>query len=160
MRHKGENTIKESPMAAKSTFALIAVAVLAVGGYAYFNTSTPETADAPDAEEIEDGSPIVSITVPEMTGRAVIGKAAFNAKCAVCHGENATGQNGIAPPLIHDIYRPGHHGEEAFQRAARNGVTAHHWSFGNMPPVEGVTPGDIKAIVAYIRVLQQANGIN
>ena len=40
------------------------------------------------------------------------------------------------------------------------GVRAHHWSFGNMPAVEGLTRADVKMIVAYIRELQRANGIN
>jgi hypothetical protein len=29
-----------------------------------------------------------------------------------------------------------------------------------MPPVAGVTDGDVKMIVAYVRELQRANGIN
>jgi len=40
------------------------------------------------------------------------------------------------------------------------GVRAHHWSFGNMPAVEGLTRADVKMIIAYIRELQRANGIN
>jgi len=48
----------------------------------------------------------------------------------------------------------------AFVLAAQNGVRAHHWEFDNMPAVEGVTRSDILAIVAYIRALQRANGID
>jgi len=45
--------------------------------------------------------------------------------------------------------------------AARNGVRAHHWPFGNMPPVEQrLTDGELGAIVAYVRELQRANGID
>jgi hypothetical protein len=40
------------------------------------------------------------------------------------------------------------------------GVQAHHWSFGNMPAVEGLTRGDVKMIIKYIRELQRENGIN
>jgi len=40
------------------------------------------------------------------------------------------------------------------------GVRGHHWPFGDMPPVEGVTRGDVTMIIAYIRELQRANGIN
>ena len=43
--------------------------------------------------------------------------------------------------------------------AARRGVRAHHWGFGDMPPVEGVTDADIAAIIAYVRTLQKANGV-
>jgi hypothetical protein len=47
----------------------------------------------------------------------------------------------------------------AFVLAAKNGVRAHHWNFGNMPAVEGVTDGDVKMITRYIRELQKENGI-
>jgi hypothetical protein len=40
-----------------------------------------------------------------------------------------------------------------------NGVTAHHWQFGNMPKIESVTPGDVDQIVKYVRWLQRQAGI-
>ena len=83
---------------------------------------------------------MVQVVVPEtFSDNARIGQVAFEAKCAVCHGANAAGQDGVAPPLVHKIYEPSHHGDAAFLLAAKNGVRAHHWRFGNMPPVEGVT---------------------
>ena len=87
------------------------------------------------------------------------GKRAFDAVCANCHGTNAQGKNGVGPPLVHKIYEPSHHGDMAFVIAAQNGVRAHHWKFGNMPPVEGVTRGDVLNIVSYVRALQSENGI-
>ena len=45
-------------------------------------------------------------------------------------------------------------------RAAKQGVQQHHWPFGNMPPVEGITDAEIAVITAYIRAVQRANGIN
>ena len=72
---------------------------------------------------------------------------------------NGVGQEGLAPPLVHNIYEPGHHGDEAFQRAVAVGVRRHHWPFGDMPPVEGLSRADVALIVAYIRELQSANGI-
>ncbi|WP_299832118.1 cytochrome c [uncultured Roseobacter sp.] len=104
---------------------------------------------------------MVQVDLPEtLSTNAQVGKLAYEAKCAVCHGTNATGQDGVAPPLVHKIYEPSHHGDGAFLLAAKNGVRAHHWRFGNMPPVQGVTDGDVKMIVAYVRELQRANGIN
>ena len=47
------------------------------------------------------------------------------------------------PPLVHKIYEPSHHADFAFQRAAAQGVRAHHWKFGNMPKIESVTPDDV-----------------
>ena len=57
------------------------------------------------------------------------------------------------------IYEPNHHGDMSFRLAARQGVRAHHWDFGNMPPVEGVTDEDVIKITRYVRELQKANGI-
>lgn len=104
---------------------------------------------------------MVQVRVPaDFSALAGQGKRAYAANCAACHGPDAAGQEGVAPPLIHPIYEPGHHGDGAFVRAARQGVPAHHWSFGDMPPVQGITDPEIAAIIAYIRALQRENGIN
>lgn len=106
------------------------------------------------------GTELVEVVLPEtLSGEASQGKVAFEAKCASCHGINAAGQDGVAPPLVHIIYEPSHHGDDSFHRAAQQGVRAHHWPFGDMPPVKGLTTGDVTMIVRYIRELQQANGI-
>lgn len=86
------------------------------------------------------------------------GEAMFNANCARCHGERASGTS-QGPPLVHKIYEPNHHGDLAFQRATANGVRAHHWNFGDMPRIEGVTSEDVVEITAYIRWLQRQAGI-
>ncbi|WP_102225239.1 c-type cytochrome [Acidimangrovimonas sediminis] len=114
----------------------------------------------PDLSKIAPGASIVRVTAPaDLSPTARVGQQAFDAKCAACHGPNAAGRNGMGPPLVHAFYKPGHHADAAFLIAARGGVQAHHWPFGNMPPVEGVTPADVKAITAYVRSLQQANGV-
>ncbi len=98
------------------------------------------------------------VTVADLSTVAIRGKKSFDANCAQCHGSNGTGtQSG--PPLIHDIYNPGHHGDEAFFRAAKQGVPQHHWSFGNMPARPGVSDEELAAIVTYIREMQEENGI-
>jgi len=115
---------------------------------------------APDTSMIEEFGALVQVALPEqLSPQAQIGERVFNASCAACHGTNAAGQNGVAPPLIFITYAPNHHGDGAFLSAARNGVQAHHWEFGNMPPVEGLTNSDIAALVRYIRELQRENGI-
>lgn len=86
------------------------------------------------------------------------GEAKFDANCARCHGEQGRGTN-QGPPLVHKIYEPNHHGDPAFQRAAANGVRAHHWTFGDMPKIAGVTPEDVDQITKYIRWLQREAGI-
>ena len=87
-----------------------------------------------------------------------VGETTFNANCAACHGKQGAGTD-HGPPLVHKIYEPNHHGDPAFQRAAANGVQAHHWEFGNMPKIESVTPGDVDQIVKYVRWLQRQAGI-
>lgn len=113
-----------------------------------------------DAPSETAGAAMVSVTVPELTGTALAGEALFQANCAACHGDNAAGREGVGPPLVHKIYEPGHHGDGAFYLAAQQGVRAHHWPFGNMPPIDGVSQNDVESIIAYVRKLQQANGIN
>jgi hypothetical protein len=61
---------------------------------------------------------------------------------------------------VHKIYEPSHHGNESFQRAVAMGVRAHHWPFGNMPKVAGVTRAEVSTIITYVRELQRANGID
>ncbi len=138
------------------TGAIITVGALS---YAFWPTSEQTVQDVPSASSSDTAS--VEVMLPEtFSSNAQLGQLAFEAKCAACHGVNAAGQDGVAPPLVHVIYEPGHHGDESFQRAAAMGVQAHHWPFGNMSPVEGLTRGDVTMIIAYIRELQRANGIN
>lgn len=114
----------------------------------------------PDTSDLGQGAPIMEVSLPaELTTEAQIGKRAYEAKCAECHGDKAAGKNGVAPPLVHKIYEPNHHSDMAFVLAAKNGVRAHHWRFGDMPPVKGVTDGDVKLIARYVRELQKENGI-
>jgi mono/diheme cytochrome c family protein len=101
-----------------------------------------------------------TIIVPEtLSAPSYFGQIAFEQNCASCHGENGAGGTGNGPPLIHPIYEPGHHTDGAFLRAATAGVQSHHWRFGDMPAVEGVTEEMVVLIVSYIRELQRANGI-
>ena len=90
--------------------------------------------------------------------QASAGAALFDAHCALCHGERASG-TGQGPPLVHRVYEPGHHPDAAFHRAVEFGVLSHHWEFGNMAPVAGVSKADVDKIVAYVRELQRSNGI-
>lgn len=142
-------------------------AVLAAGlgifGYQLFSPAEPmgHSMAPPDLAGIEDGAPIVQVVLPaSLSDNAQLGQKIFEAKCSACHGQNGAGQKGVAPPLVHKIYEPSHHSDMAFVMAAKNGVRAHHWKYGNMPPVEGIADGEVKLVAAYIRELQRANGIN
>ena len=138
-------------MSRKRTAILIVLVALGVAGYIWFGQQDDATGS---------GRPIVTVSVPEvLSAGAETGQQAYEANCAVCHGRNAAGQEGVAPPLVHIIYEPSHHGDESFQTAVARGVPAHHWPFGDMPPVAGLTRQDVGEIVTYIRELQRANGI-
>jgi mono/diheme cytochrome c family protein len=142
-------------------YTVLALAIAALIAVGIWWSGGEDSGSSETAESRPSGAAMVQVVVPAtFSDNAKIGQVAFEAKCAICHGANAAGQDGVAPPLVHKIYEPGHHGDAAFLLAARNGVRAHHWRFGNMPPVEGVTDGDVKMIVAYVRELQRANGIN
>ena len=69
----------------------------------------------------------------------IVGKSIYASKCAVCHGKGGTGSN-QGPPLVHKIYEPGHHADYSFYKAVASGVRSHHWRFGNMPAIPGITP--------------------
>ena len=117
--------------------------------------------EPPDTSGLEEWDPIADVSLPASFSQdGEIGKRVFETKCAACHGINAAGQNGVAPPLVHIFYEPSHHSDEAFQSAAKNGVQSHHWDFGNMPPIEGLTRADVQYIARYVRELQRENGIN
>ena len=106
------------------------------------------------------GEPIESVLVPDqISDLGLLGKNIFDLKCQLCHGINAAGRHEIGPPLVHKIYEPSHHSDQSFYRAVALGVRSHHWPFGNMAAVEGLTKGDVKAIISYVRELQRENGI-
>jgi len=86
------------------------------------------------------------------------GEELFAANCASCHGSVGQGAD-TGPPLVHEIYEPGHHSDEAFQLAAARGAPAHHWGFGDMPPIGGLDRGEVADIIDHVRQLQREAGI-
>ena len=135
-----------------SFFVLSALVVLSLGIRHYRSTGQIDVA--------KPGKPInTAVIVPSFSSLEQRGETLFNTSCASCHGKNAAGQEGVAPPLVHLIYEPNHHSDQSFQRAAKLGVRQHHWPFGNMPPVKNVTAEDVQKIIAYVRALQKANGV-
>ena len=97
-------------------------------------------------------------TEPEGSAELNLGRMNYDAFCASCHGKTARGTD-KGPTFISRVYHPGHHGDAAFFVAPRDGARAHHWHFGNMPPVEGVTEAQLKTILRYVRAVQRTNGL-
>ena len=128
--------------------ALAAAAIVGVIGWTQWFGSEPSHSDGA----------AVSITIPALSAEAQAGQVLFEENCMTCHGPHATGSD-QGPPLVHMIYEPNHHADISFILAVRNGVRAHHWPFGNMAPVDGVSDEDTLKIIRYVRELQRANGI-
>lgn len=100
----------------------------------------------------------VDVNVSQLTSIGLQGQKIFNATCANCHGENGSGSLD-GPPLIHDIYNPGHHSNQAIISAIKNGSRQHHWIYGDMPAQPEITFSQIPAIITFIRETQNQNGI-
>ena len=111
-----------------------------------------------DDDHAHSDESVGAITIPPLSTEARAGHALFERNCMSCHGKHATGSD-QGPPLVHRIYEPNHHGDASFRLAVRNGVRSHHWSFGDMAPVDGVPDEDVSKIIRYVRELQRANGI-
>ena len=86
------------------------------------------------------------------------GERRYNRNCRLCHGPLGTGAQ-AGPPLVHRIYEPSHHSDAAFRLAITRGVRAHHWRFGNMPPMPEMDSSAIAGVTAYVRWLQRKAGI-
>lgn len=82
------------------------------------------------------------------------GQVLYEKYCSSCHGVELDGTD-EGPPLVHAFYKPSHHGDRAFYRAALQGTRQHHWQFGDMRPVEGITMKKMDRIVPYVRYYQQ-----
>lgn len=95
---------------------------------------------------------------PLANGSASRGQETFANNCAQCHGTDLGGTD-QGPPLIHEYYVPSHHGDEAFLMAVQRGVQPHHWDFGPMPPVSGLSEDDVADVVAFVRQQQREAGL-
>ncbi len=89
---------------------------------------------------------------------ATRGATTYADKCRDCHGPAGRGSD-KGPPLVHGYYVPGHHADLAFYRAVKDGVVQHHWEFGDMPAQPDVAPERVADVIAYVRDLQQKQGL-
>jgi len=87
------------------------------------------------------------------------GAALYMESCASCHGNDLRG-TAQGPPHLSQVYAPDHHPDASFRAAIANGSRAHHWDFGDMPPVEGLDDDEVDLIIAYVREQQRAHGLD
>lgn len=95
---------------------------------------------------------------PKVPFQYGLGMKKYDAMCTSCHGKWAEGTD-EGPPLLHPYYKSSHHSDASFQRAIMKGARAHHWNFGDMPPIKGATAEDVKGITLFVRWLQKQKGI-
>ncbi|MFT6914460.1 MAG: mono/diheme cytochrome c family protein [Motiliproteus sp.] len=107
---------------------------------------------APDAPERPGKQGAATVDIDQ-------GRELYSNNCSSCHGLMMNGTR-KGPPLNHKIYEPGHHGDQAFYRAVKKGARAHHWNFGDMPPLPQVATGEVAHIIAYVRDRQRKSGIH
>ncbi len=86
------------------------------------------------------------------------GQMLYEKYCSSCHGAQLSGSD-KGPPLLHPFYKSSHHGDRAFYRAALQGSQQHHWEFGNMLPVEGMTAKKMDSVVPFVRYYQKQKGL-
>jgi mono/diheme cytochrome c family protein len=103
------------------------------------------------SQDAETGIPV------QNSDLVAAGDVSYQANCAECHGSDLRGTD-MGPSHLSVVYVPGHHGDQAFVVAARVGVRAHHWDFGNMESIEGLSDDDLTAIIAFVRENQRIEG--
>ncbi len=86
------------------------------------------------------------------------GQLLYEKYCSQCHGARLDGSDD-GPPLVHPFYKPSHHDDGAFYRAVTQGSRQHHWNFGDMPAVAGMTPKKMDSLLPFIRYYQQQKGL-
>ncbi len=103
-----------------------------------------------------EASPLVTLTGEELL---VAGEDSYKRFCAACHGADLRGTE-QGPSFLSIVYEPNHHADFAFTSAAKNGVPAHHWTFGDMPAIPGISDDEIIAVTAHVRSVQEAEGFD
>lgn len=89
----------------------------------------------------------------------VDGAALVARSCAACHGPDLAG-TAVGPSLLIDLYGPAQLTDQAIVDAIRDGVPPQRFSFGPMPMIAGLDDDEVAAIVAHVRALQAAAGID
>ncbi|MBT8212158.1 MAG: cytochrome c [Acidimicrobiia bacterium] len=95
---------------------------------------------------------------PDQSAPAVArGAEVYAASCASCHGEDLRGTD-KGPSHLSIVYEPNHHTDDSFRSAIANGAPQHHWTFGDMPAIGGLSPEDVDSVIAFVRAEQQRRG--
>lgn len=85
------------------------------------------------------------------------GAEVYAQSCASCHGADLRGTD-KGPSHLSIVYEPNHHTDDSFRSAIVNGAPQHHWNFGDMEPVDGLTGDEVEAVIAFVRAEQERQG--
>ncbi len=85
------------------------------------------------------------------------GAEVYATSCASCHGADLRGTD-KGPSHLSIVYEPNHHNDDSFRSAIANGAPQHHWPFGDMARIEGLSDADVEAVIAFIRAEQERQG--
>ena len=96
-----------------------------------------------------------SVTVDNPT--LALGAQVYGQHCASCHGVDLRGTE-KGPSHLSIVYEPNHHPDDAFRSAIANGVPQHHWTFGDMAPIAGLSDEEVEAVIGFVRSEQQRLG--
>ena len=86
-----------------------------------------------------------------------LGAEVYAETCASCHGADLQGTD-KGPSHLSIVYEPNHHTDASFRSTIANGAAQHHWNFGDMPPISGLTGEDVEAVIAFVRSEQERQG--
>ena len=121
-------------------------------------------ADASESGDSSAAEPIptqaADVTSPASTAAELAipdGAEVYQQFCAECHGVDLRGTD-KGPSQLSIVYEPNHHGDYAYRVAIREGTREHHWWFGDMPPVEGISDLEIEKVISFIRAEQERLG--
>ncbi|MEZ5219756.1 MAG: c-type cytochrome [Ilumatobacteraceae bacterium] len=102
-----------------------------------------------------DGEPTAAASSDDPV--LTLGAEVYQQGCASCHGADLRGTD-KGPSHLSIVYEPNHHSDDSFRSAIANGAPQHHWPFGDMPAVEGLSAEEVEAVIAFIRSEQQRLG--
>lgn len=100
-----------------------------------------------------------SPNIPELSTLAQAGRVIINTQCKECHGVDGTGYSRNGPPLLHPMYRSEIYPDHHFKRVLREGRPQKNWRFGPMPAQPQLSDADMNGIIAFVREVHTATGV-
>ena len=150
-------------LSALAVLAVLSAAMLAACADSTADSATPaaspaaatasSTVTADVSRAAAPGTPLVATADPSIDAGRL-----FAANCARCHGGDMKG-TADGPSLLDRAYLLIFHPDEEYIRAVLEGVPAHHWEYGDMPRIEGLSRADAIALTAHIRAAQRSAGL-